>query len=774
MRRWLLPLAALAAAVALVSAASPATRAEQGLAWKADGNPFRLQFSAGGKVLTAQATGEAGPDTRLSYTLANGRTHTVTKLLSTSSKARATTYTVATDESGRTAHVTVRRTPQGARVTWRLQPATGVQTVFEALRATRADHFLGAGEQREFVDLAHRVAPLKVNYTCQYEMPVPFFASSAGFGIYARTSAVGSVAFPGAKGSPCAPWGKQPCPSRPRNDRIALCFRDSSLSYDVLAGAPKQALRSFVALTGRPVMPPPDQFALIKWRENDPGTKELLADADELQKRNIPLGWMLLDSPWEDSTCLGTFEWWPSKFPSPKGLVQQLHARGVKLMLWISPLYKVTPPEKHQCAQPPYPKGTLHGSGDEPVIDFTNPAARDIYAEKLRTLLPIGVDGVKADRGDEVDLEGEGLTGGSGTLLHNRYPLQYAQLVARAFKGRKGFATMFRAATTGSQSVVPGFWGGDEPGNFRGLQESIRAAPSAGASGFSTWGSDIGGYSVGSPPLSAEAFVRWAQFAAVTPLFEVGGQTQASHFWDFGAGTVARFRDAAVLHYELFPYLFELARQAHLGAGPILRPLALEYPADAGAWKADLQLLVGTDLLAAPVTSSGTSTRVYLPRGAWVDLGSGARRAGGRSFTRRASLDELPLFLRAGAAIPFNLRANIWRQPWGTNDLQRKGRAGWLYAPGAAADTQVPGAGRLRTGTQGRTVTLKLSGAPRETQILVALQGKPGRVTIDGRAVPASAANDLKGRAQGWTFLRGAFGGVLLKLGRAATVTIAR
>ena len=107
-------------------------------------------------------------------------------------------------------------------------------------------------------------------------------------------------------------------------------------------------------------------------------------------------------------------------------------------------------------------------------------------------------------------------------------------------------------------------------------------------------------------------------------------------------------------------------------------------PADDRSWSADLEFLVGDDLLVAPVTTaSGNAHRVYLPPGDWVDVARGTRHAGGHTIRRPTPLDELPLYLRAGTAVPFNARTpGIWSDPWRINDLRRPGRAGWLLAPG--------------------------------------------------------------------------------------------
>ena len=76
---------------------------------------------------------------------------------------------------------------------------------------------------------------------------------------------------------------------------------------------------------------------------------------------------------------------------------------------------------------------------------------------------------------------------------------------------------------------------------------------------------------------------------------------------------------------------------------------------------------------------------MYLPPGRWVDLYAGLTVRGGRSFTRSTPLAELPLYARAGAVIPFDLRTSSgsW---WGLNELSHPGRAGFLVTNGARVD----------------------------------------------------------------------------------------
>jgi alpha-glucosidase len=85
-----------------------------------------------------------------------------------------------------------------------------------------------------------------------------------------------------------------------------------------------------------------------------------------------------------------------------------------------------------------------------------------------------------------------------------------------------------------------------------------------------------------------------------------------------------------------------------------MRPLWFAYPADTRASLVDDQFLLGGDLLVAPVLHEGQRSReVYFPQGdAWVDWWDGSRHEGGTMAKVAAPLERLPLFIRAGAAVP--------------------------------------------------------------------------------------------------------------------------
>ena len=585
--------------------------------------------------------------------------------------------------------MTVASTRSGARISVRLRPATNVAMVYDAFDSSASDHFLGGGEQGAGPDLHGQIVPVKVGCT---SLAVPYFASSAGWGLRLATENVAAFAFPGSVGgaaSACAYAKPPPCTFPALATRTEACVAGARLDEDVYVGDFAQTLADYEADTGVPRVPPESEFALIKWRDVSTGPGDLLSDISHLQKAGVPIGWELLDNPWE--SCVGTLEF-AKNFPDPAAMIAAVHKRGVRFMLWVSPLV--------EC-DAGYERSQYLGTIKQYVLDLRRPEVVRTFESRLRKLVALGVDGFKADRGDEVDFTVADPT------LQNSYPLLYARDVMSVLP--KSSASIFRAGSAGSQSIVPGVWAGDQDDDFTGLQQAILDGETAGVSGFPVWGSDVGGYR-DVQPSSGVVFARWAQLGAVSPVLEVGGQGLNATPWELGPSAMAALRNAAVLHYELVP-LFESLLAHGL---PVLRPLGFDFPDDQHAWSAEYELMVGPDLLAAPVVGGGTTPSVYLPAGSWIDLNTGATVAGGGpSFTRATPVDVLPLYLRSGAVVPFDLRTtqDSW---WGTDELSHPGRAGYLAADGA---------------------TLDLTGQPAGVQVFVPAASRPSHVTIAGRRV---------------------------------------
>jgi alpha-glucosidase (family GH31 glycosyl hydrolase) len=708
--------------------------------WRVSAEPFRLTFLDHGRPITAEAPGDvAGPGGRLSYQVGGtassqeGATHhRLTNLIDRRGVPGGTAYTVATDEASRTATVVVTHTPQGVRVRWSFTPGDDVTAVFEALTAATTEHYL-SGSSAAHMDLRGRIrgwSPGKEGNEAgdycqnQEQTASTFYLSSGGYGLYAATDHIGRFAFPGATevsdGPLCSrtprPAAGTPEPTRcpvaatAQPDRVQICVKDRELTYDVFAGSPAAVTTGYYRTVGLPSLPPPGQFALMKWRDVNADQAQVVGDVAEFKKLDIPLGTIWIDNPWEPqppgntrringSACTNTGRFDPNFFPDPQSMIDQIHAQGVKFGLWVTS--HVGTPSASQGG------GSCQGLNSfwaengwlipgTNYVDFTIPAARQHYVDQLTRVFRMGVDMAKEDRGEEHRLETAQLAGGSGASFYLRYPALYQSAVSEALRNVNGenFQTLVRAGAPGTAQVAHGIWGSDSFQTFPALRTELRYGTSESLTGHFAWGSDTGGIDPQPPATAANSptptlFTRWAQFSAVSPVMEIGGAGLNATPWVYDADTVRRFRDAAILHYELFPYLYGLAKQAARTGVPLMRPVGYNYPADQTAWAQDQEFMIGPDLLAAPVTTDRaeadgaagqpTPVSVYLPAGRWVDLYSGQVIEGGQTITRQASLDEFPLYLRAGAAIGFSSRV---LGAWGTNELTKPGLSGWLYAPG--------------------------------------------------------------------------------------------
>jgi alpha-D-xyloside xylohydrolase len=704
-RRSLVALTVLAVAASMCSGALPASATDQGLRWSAERAPFRLTFTDRHRPLVGQAPGPvAGPGGRMAYALADGSTHRLTNLLSQRGDREQTTYTVATDEPSRRAQVVVKRTDRGLRVQWTFLPDTDVTQVYESLTGSDAEHFLGGGANFLYTDLRHRVLFNKVRFTGAGTLnrcnsgaaPSPLFISSRGYAIFPHTNAIGRLAFPNAVDEPpsCI-TAPPPCPvllGQP--DRTQLCFKASRLDYEVYAGSPAETVHAYTKLAGRPALPPKRQLEMTFWRDIHPGgQQQVLSDVAELQARGFPVHTVWIDNPWEINTandapgtlpthggaCNGTLQFDPQQFPDPKALIDELHAKGVHLGVWISSFVRPLA-GNIACPDPGYPPGSYvanTGRTDRFDIDFTNPVARAHFEGKLDAIFALGVDFVKGDRGDETDFENATFKAGPGKEFHNIYPVLYAESTSRALRKRFGndYTMLFRAGYTEMPSQLHGFWGADPNSTFEGLRLSVRRGLNSWLSGHPVWGTDTGGYANGGNPEAPTPtlFTRWAQFSSVSPVFEVGGQGKNAQPWTYDAETVRRFKDSALLHETLVPYLYGLATRASRTGEPITRPLGFDFLNDEAAWAADQHMMIGRQLLAVPVTADRaeadgaagqpTPVEVYLPAGRWLDVFSGQILSGRQHLVRSTTLDEFPLYLRldgltvAGATALDRLRA---------------------------------------------------------------------------------------------------------------------
>ena len=301
------------------------------------------------------------------------------------------------------------------------------------------------------------------------------------------------------------------------------------------------------------------------------------------------------------------------------------------------------------------------GEFDCGVVDFTREESRAWFAERIlgREMLDRGIAGWMADFGEYLPVDLRLADGSDPMEAHNRWPVLWAEVNARALAGRgkTGEALFFmRAGFSGVQAHCPLLWAGDQCVDFTrhdGIGTVITAALSAGLAGNAYSHSDCGGYtSLLGNLRSEELLQRWCELAAFAPVMRSHEGNRPDHNlqYDSTPELLACFARWSRVHAALAPYVRTLSDEAAVCGLPLQRPLFLHYPDAPALFAVHDQYLYGPDLMVAPVIEDGARARqVVLPgETPWRHVWTGADFAPG-SHEIAAPIGQPPVFYRAGS-----------------------------------------------------------------------------------------------------------------------------
>ena len=363
------------------------------------------------------------------------------------------------------------------------------------------------------------------------------------------------------------------------------------------------------------------------------------------------------------------WQWNAERYPDLPARIAALKARGIRFLGYVNPYLAVDGPL--------YPEAAARGffakclDSDEPyavdfgefyagVVDFTNPAAADWFAEEVigKRMLDFGLDGWMADFGEYLPTDLR-LHSGDPMQEHNRWPVRWAEVNARAVasRGRTGDVLWFmRAGHTGVQAHCPLLWAGDQSVDFSrhdGIGTVITAALSSGLVGNAFSHSDVGGYtSLFGNVRTEELILRWYELGAFSPVFRTheGNRPDDNLQIDSTPALIEGFVRWSGVHEHLAPYVRHLVAEAQATGLPAQRALFLHYPDDRETFTIQDQYLYGADMMVAPVIEAGAEARrVYLPQGAWRHVWSGQDFAPGWHDVP-APIGQPPVFYRPDSA----------------------------------------------------------------------------------------------------------------------------
>lgn len=319
---------------------------------------------------------------------------------------------------------------------------------------------------------------------------------------------------------------------------------------------------------------------------------------DGMAERDIPLAAFHYDCYWMREFHWCDFEWDKRFFGDIESTLKRLHED--KGYLVRKPNGEVWQTDFWQA-----------GMG---LVDFTNPAAREWFKDKVKALLNQGVDAIKTDFGERIPRDVVWYDGSPKLSMHNWYTQLYNQAVFEAIEETygKGNACLYaRSATVGGQQQ-PVHWGGDCESTFNGMAQSLRAGLSLTSSGFGFWSHDIGGFEGAFP--DPAVYKRWVAFGMLGSHSRLHGSTVYRVPWLFdeedekngvalvpGQTAVDVVREFTKLKLELMPYVYQLGLQPHVNGTPVMRSMFVEFPDDPACRTLDRQYMFGPSMLVAPV-----------------------------------------------------------------------------------------------------------------------------------------------------------------------------
>lgn len=494
------------------------------------------------------------------------------------------------------------------------------------------------------------------------------------------------------------------------SDVLEITCQEADLYLYVIEGeTPYDVVKQFRKIIGRSYIPPKFAFGFGQSRWGYKTKEDFRQVADGYRENHIPIDMIYMDIDYmQDFKDFTLNEEHFSDFPA---FVSEMRSRNIRLVPIIDAGVKV------EEGYPVYEEGVQKGyfckraDGSDFVAavwpgythfpDVLNPEARRWFGDCYRILTQQGIEGFWNDMNEPaIFYTPEGLEAASGLMeryakdeasifevkdalnrLHNDpkyYEMFYHKVNGQMVRHDKvhnlfGY-NMTRAAAEGFEQIDPdkrfllfsrssyigmhrygGIWTGDNKSWWNHILLNLQMMPSLNMCGFLYAGADLGGFGADT---TRDLLLRWLALGVFTPLMRNHSAVDTREQECYQFEDVEDFRHVVGVRYRLLPYLYSEYMKAALSDDLYFKPLAFEYPQDAMALWVEDQLMLGGEIMIAPVYAQNAKGRyVYLPEEMlfvkFLPDGSIYEEAlpVGHHYVDIA-LNEVPLFIRAGRCIP--------------------------------------------------------------------------------------------------------------------------
>lgn len=200
-----------------------------------------------------------------------------------------------------------------------------------------------------------------------------------------------------------------------------------------------------------------------------------------------------------------------------------------------------------------------------------------------------------------------------------------------------------------------GIWTGDNKSWWSHILLNLKMMPSLNMCGFLYTGADLGGFGANT---TRDLVLRWLALGVFTPLMRNHSAIRTRDQECYQFEHVEDFRHVVGVRYRLIPYLYSEYMKAALNDDMYFKPLAFDYPDDKMARQVEDQLILGNEIMIAPVYTQNADGRyVYLPEEMkfikFMPDGTIYEEIlpQGHHYVKIA-LNEVPLFIKKGKCVP--------------------------------------------------------------------------------------------------------------------------
>ena len=483
------------------------------------------------------------------------------------------------------------------------------------------------------------------------------------------------------------------------------------MDYYFIAGENlDQVVSGYRTLTGKASLYPKWVLGFWQSRERYKTQDEIEGTLAEFRKRQIPIDNIVQDWNYWPENQWGSHKFEESRYPNPQQMLDNVHKMHGRFMISVWPkfycntdnykeldakgwMYVQSPTDDiHDWVGPGYKNGFYDAYDAGARKMFWRQMDENLYSKYNHDGIA-GVDAWWMDASEPNVRDctpmwyRKALSGptalGTSTEYFNAYSTVNADAIYNGqrsvWKGKKDEPRVFlltRSGFAGEQRFSTATWSGDIGTRWEDMRAQMTAGLNYSISGIPFWGMDQGGFCVENRYVAAQQLydrtkvenedlkewrelqTRWNQFGTFIPLFRSHGQWPLREIWNIAPDEHPAYKSFVYydkLRYRLMPYLYSMAGWAHFKDYTLMRPLVMDFNGDKEVENIGNQWMFGPALMACPVGYYKARNRsVYFPeQTGWYNLYTSEFIEGGQNLIVEAPYEQIPVFVREGAIIPF-------------------------------------------------------------------------------------------------------------------------